>query len=45
VILGEHAISISMVEAWSMAVEAAGFPEYWYLCTKQCGITSQERAW
>jgi hypothetical protein len=44
VISGECAVSISMMEAWSMTVEAAGFPKYWYLCTKQCGITSQERA-
>jgi hypothetical protein len=45
VISGECAVSISMVEAWSVTVEAAGFPKYWHLYTKQCGITSQERAW
>jgi hypothetical protein len=27
VISGEFTVSISMVEAWSVAVEAAGFPK------------------
>jgi hypothetical protein len=43
--LGKRAVSISIVEAWSMTMQAAGLSKYCYLCMKQHGVTSQARAW